>query len=173
MTTRKFDMRFLRGGLCMVLLLAVMFFPDAAFSGSRMVKGQAVYVPAYSQIYYGDKEHAFDLTVTLSIRNTDTKHAITLVSSVEYYNSEGKRLKNYIDGDTKIGPMASARYIVNESDQSGGAGASFRVKWKSDADVTEPVIETVMISTRTQQGISFTSRGVVVRENLVDNEHVR
>ena len=172
MTTRKFDMRFLRGGLCMVLFPAIMFFPNAAFSGSRMVMGQTVYVPAYSQIYHGDKAHAFDLTVTLSIRNTDIKHAVTLIS-VEYYNSEGKRLKNYIDGDTKVGPMASARYIVNESDQSGGAGASFRVKWKSDAGVTEPVIETVMIGTRTQQGISFTSRGVVVRESLVDNEHVR
>ena len=172
MTTRKFDMRFLRGGLCMVLFPAIMFFPDAAFSGSRMVMGQTVYVPAYSQIYHGDKAHAFDLTITLSIRNTDIKHAVTLIS-VEYYNSEGKRLKNYIDGDTKVGPMAFARYIVNESDQSGGAGASFRVKWKSDAGVTEPVIETVMIGTRTQQGISFTSRGVVVRESLVDNEHVR
>ena len=172
MTTRKFDMRFLRGGLCMVLFPAIMFFPDAAFSGGRMVMGQTVYVPAYSQIYHGDKAHAFDLTVTLSIRNTDIKHAVTLIS-VEYYNSEGKRLKNYIDGDTKVGPMAFARYIVNESDQSGGAGASFRVKWKSDAGVTEPVIETVMIGTRTQQGISFTSRGVVVRESLVDNEHVR
>ena len=34
-------------------------------------RGQAVYVPAYSHIYIGDREHPFYLTVTLSIRNTD------------------------------------------------------------------------------------------------------
>lgn len=163
MTTRKTDGRFLRGGLCVALFLGGVFFSGAAFAGDRMVEGQTVYVPAYSQIYYGDKEHAFDLTVTLSVRNTDTQHAITLLS-VEYYDAEGKRLKNYIDGDTKIAPMASVRYIVNESDRSGGAGASFRVRWKSDAAVTAPLIETVMVSTRAQQGISFTSRGVVVRD---------
>ncbi|MEN6439720.1 MAG: DUF3124 domain-containing protein [Syntrophobacter sp.] len=38
------------------------------------------------------------------------------------------------------------------------------MKWKSDAKVTEPIIETVMISTATQQGISFTSRGQVIEE---------
>jgi hypothetical protein len=55
-----------------------------------------------------------------------------------------------------------------------GAGAEYffysgnnhfsRFSWKSLEKVTEPIVETIMISTRTQQGISFTSRGQAIQE---------
>ncbi len=129
----------------------------------KMLKGQTVYVPAYSHIYHGDRERPFYLTVTLSIRNTDPDHAVTVVLA-DYYNTTGELVKRYVEKETKIGAMASVDFVVSESDKSGGSGANFLVKWKSDAKVTEPVIETVMISTATQQGISFTSRGVAIKE---------
>jgi len=154
----------------MVLLLNLVFtaatlaFPDSATSEVRLLKSQTVYVPAYSHIYHGDKERPFDLAVTLSIRNTDPAQSITLVS-VEYFNTDGKRIRGYLEGELKLGAMSSTRYVVQESDQSGGSGANFIVRWKSDAMVTEPIIETIMISTRTQQGISFTSRGQAIKED--------
>ncbi|MCX5884137.1 MAG: DUF3124 domain-containing protein, partial [Deltaproteobacteria bacterium] len=123
-----------------------------------------VYVPAYSLIYHGDKERPFDLAVTLSIRNTDPVHPITLVS-VDYFDTDGKRIRGYLESELKLGAMSSTRYVLQESDQSGGSGASFIVRWKSEAKVTEPIVETVMISTRTQQGISFTSRGQAIKED--------
>jgi hypothetical protein len=130
-----------------------------------LLKGQTVYVPAYSHIYHGDREHPFYLTVTLSIRNTDPSNPIA-ISSVDYYDSDGKLLKRYVENEAKLGPMASTRYVVQESDKSGGSGANFVVKWKSDAKVTEPILEAIMISTSTQQGISFTSRGQAIEETL-------
>jgi hypothetical protein len=130
-----------------------------------LLKGQTVYVPAYSHIYHGDREHPFYLTVTLSIRNTDPSNPIA-ISSVDYYDSDGKLLKRYVEKEAKLGPMASTRYVVQESDKSGGSGANFIVKWKSDAKVTEPIIEAIMISTSTQQGISFSSRGQAIEETL-------
>lgn len=130
----------------------------------RMVKGQTVYVPAYSHIYHGDKERPFDLAVTLSIRNTDPAHAIDLVT-VDYFDTEGKKVRSYLGNELKLGPMSSTRYVIPESDSSGGSGANFIVRWKSAEKVSEPIVETIMISTRTQQGISFTSRGQVIRED--------
>jgi hypothetical protein len=129
-----------------------------------MVKGQTIYVPAYSHIYHGDKERPFDLAVTLSIRNTDPVHAIDLIT-VDYFDTEGKKVRSYLGSELKLGPMVSTRYVVPESDSIGGSGANFIVRWKSSEKVSEPIAETVMISTRTQQGISFTSRGQVVRED--------
>jgi hypothetical protein len=60
--------------------------------------------------------------------------------------------------------MASTRYVVPEKDKAGGSGANFIVKWNGENLVSPPVIETIMISTRMQQGISFTSRGQVIEE---------
>ena len=46
--------------------------------------GQTIYVPAYSHIYYGNREQAFLLTITLSIRNIDTDKEIK-ITLVDYY----------------------------------------------------------------------------------------
>lgn len=154
--------------LTLLLNLAVLVhipMPSASVSAEiRRLRGQTVYVPAYSHIYHGDKDAPFYLTVTLSIRNTDPVHPITIVS-VDYFNTEGKLLRSYLEGEVKLSPMGSTRYVVKESDKDGGSGANFIVKWRSEAKVTVPIIETVMISTVTQQGISFTSRGQAIEED--------
>ena len=116
-----------------------------------------------SHIYYGEQARPFNLTVTLSIRNTDPNAPITIVK-VEYYSSDGGLLKNYLDGPVQLKSLASTRYIIKERDTKGGSGANFIVKWKSEKIVNAPIIETVMIGTSSQQGISFTSRGQVIKE---------
>ena len=90
------------------LFLAASFFvPNGhADSKSRMSKGQTVYVPVYSHVFHTDKERPFDLTATLSIRSADFAHPIKIVS-VDYYDSNGKRLKSYLDKPVKLAPMAS------------------------------------------------------------------
>jgi hypothetical protein len=150
--------------LKLVLAALLLAAANSAAAEIRLLKGQTVYVPAYSHIYYGDREQPFYLTVTLSIRNTDPVHPITIVA-VDYFDSAGKLLKQYLEGEVKLGAMTSTRYVVKESDKSGGSGANFIVRWKSAAKVTEPVMETIMISTSTQQGISFTSRGQAIKED--------
>jgi hypothetical protein len=147
-------------GLSVLMLTS----PPDAGSHVKRLKGQTIYVPAYSHIYYGDKEQPFYLTVTLSIRNTDPDHPITIIS-VEYYDTEGKLIKRYTENAVRLGAMASTRYVVKESDKAGGSGANFIVRWQSDAKVTEPIVESIMISTQTQQGVSFTSRGQAIKED--------
>lgn len=141
------------------ILLGALFQPVAA--KMTLYHGQTIYVPIYSHIYSGNREQPFYLAATLSIRNTDREHAIT-ITAVDYYDSQGRFLKHYLEKPLVLGAMATQRYVVPESDKSGGSGAKFIVAWHSDQPVAEPLIESVMISTKTQQGISFTSRGRVL-----------
>jgi len=65
----------------------------------------------------------------------------------------------------QLKPLVSKRYIIPEGDKTGGSGANFIVVWKSDQKVNPPIIEAVMIGTHSGQGISFASRGQVIKED--------
>jgi hypothetical protein len=149
--------------LSAVILLAGPITTARADSDISLSTGQTVYVPIYSHIYSGLKGRPFNLAATLSIRNTDPKHPISLVS-VKFYDSEGKLIKAYLDNPLELKAMASTRYILTESDVAGGSGANFLVKWTSKIRINPPLIEGVMIGTRSGQGISFVSRGQVIGE---------
>ena len=149
--------------LAAVILFTGLVTTARADSGTGLSAGQTVYVPVYSHIYSGLKGRPFSLAATLSIRNTDPKHPITLVA-VMFYDSDGKLLKEYLDKPGELKAMASTRYILTEADTGGGSGANFLVKWKSQVKVNPPLIEGVMIGTRSGQGISFVSRGQVINE---------
>ncbi|MBW2709352.1 MAG: DUF3124 domain-containing protein [Deltaproteobacteria bacterium] len=157
------SLKFLPFVFCFLSSLFFGINTTGAASEMFMSKGEAIYVPVYSHIYSGDREHPFYLTATLSVRNTDPKHAITILS-VDYYDSKGKLLKPYLENPVILKPLATNRYIIKESDKSGGSGANFIVKWKSSVKVNAPIVESIMISTKTQQGISFISRGRVIQE---------
>ncbi|MBN2122880.1 MAG: DUF3124 domain-containing protein [Deltaproteobacteria bacterium] len=144
-----------------IILLCIFFLPLPLYGTEKKTElsnGQLVYVPAYSHIYSGDRERPFLLTVTLSIRNIDPRHRINIIL-VDYYETQGKLLKKYIENPIILNPLESLRYVIPERDKSGGSGANFLVEWKSDTFVNPPIIESVMIGTQAQQGISFTSRG--------------
>ena len=129
----------------------------------QLSMGQSVYVSIYSHIYSGRKARPFDLAAILSIRNTDINQPVTIVS-VKYYDSDGRLLKEYLDEPLELKALASTRYIIMEGDKTGGSGANFIVRWKSNIRVTAPIIEAVMIGTYSGQGISFVSRGQVIEE---------
>jgi hypothetical protein len=145
-----------------VILLTGLVTTVRADSDIVLSAGQTVYVPIYSHIYSGLKGRPFNLAATLSIRNTDPQHSIRLVS-VKFYDSEGKLVKEYLDKPAELKAMASTRYILTEADTGGGSGANFLVIWKSQTKINPPLIEGVMIGTRSGQGISFVSRGQVIK----------
>ena len=149
--------------LFLFLLIGNFATPGRADSGISLSTGQTVYVPIYSHIYSGLKGNPFRLAATLSIRNTDPKHSITLVS-IKFYDSAGKLVEEYLDKPAELKAMASTRFILTEGDTTGGSGANFLVKWQSPKKVNPPLIEGVMIGTRSGQGISFVSRGQVIDE---------
>lgn len=135
--------------------------PAAASDGVPHARGEVVYVPVYSSIYVAEGNQTFDLTVTLTVRNTDRDAPLT-VRSVDYYDTAGALLHRYVEAPTSLAPLASADTVVRASDTRAGVGGSFVVEWSSAEDVSEPVIEAVMIGAGYQQGISFVSRGTVI-----------
>ncbi|MGD9235082.1 MAG: DUF3124 domain-containing protein [Desulfobacterales bacterium] len=149
--------------LAAVVLLTGAVSTARAESPIPLSAGQTVYVPIYSHIYSGLKGRPFELAATLSIRNTDPKHPIRLMS-VKYFDSDGKLVKEYLDQPAELKAMATTRYILLEGDTTGGSGANFLVKWQSPSKVNPPLIEAVMIGTRSGQGISFVSRGQVISD---------
>jgi len=149
--------------ILIIIAIAVSYRQVQAESEIRLSKGETIYVPIYSHIYTGDRETPFYLAATLSVRNIDLKYPITLLSA-DYYDSNGKLIKRYIEEPLRINVLSSTRYVIRESDKTGGSGANFIVRWKSENEVNPPIIESVMIGTRMQQGISFTSRGQVIKE---------
>ena len=125
--------------------------------------GQLIYVPVYSHIYQQDRRKTFNLTATLSFRNTDPQRSL-LLSRVSYYDLDGNLVQQFLKNPTVIEPLASTSFVVEERDLRGGVGANFMVDWQSDAPVNPPVVEAVMISTSQQQGLSFLSEGRVLQE---------
>lgn len=126
--------------------------------------GQTVYIPAYSSIYHGGGTRPFLLAVTLSVRNVDPETPIS-IEQVRYLSGEGDQKRFYLDEPASLGPFAAREFFVEEKDTTGGLSAGFLVEWSSEKPVNPPVIESVMIGAALGQGISFTSRGVVVEEN--------
>lgn len=143
---------------CFCFFCAFSSSPIYGVDKKGLSNGQTIYVPAYSHIYFGNREKPFLLTVTLSIRNIDPNHRITILEA-DYYETQGNQLRRFLDKPVVLRPLESLRFVVPESDKGGGSGANFIVKWNSDTSINPPVVESIMIGTKNQQGISFTSQG--------------
>nr|WP_274533025.1 DUF3124 domain-containing protein [Desertifilum tharense] len=130
-----------------------------------MAIGQTVYVPVYSHIYhYSNQKHIINLSATLSIRNTDLTNSI-IITSVRYYDTNGQLIRQDVQSPVELKPLASADFFIATDDTSGGSGANFIVEWVAEQTVFEPVIEAVMISTSSAQGISFVSPAKVLKQH--------
>ena len=130
---------------------------------STVAQTEQVYIPIYSDIFYVDAKHTFSLTATLSIRNTSFKDSI-YVFSIDYYNSQGEKVRRYNDSTLLIKPMESVEFVVENKDDTGGVGANFVVDWGGNLNVQKPYFQGIMIGTMGQQGISFTTEGIVIQQ---------
>lgn len=137
--------------------------PVATAAETERSWGQTVYVPVYSHIFFGDRGAEFNLATTLSIRNADPGHALSVISA-DYYDSGGRLIKKHLRAPVVLNPLASTEIFIPESDTSGGFGASFLVRWASEKAMIPPTVECLMIGARSGQGISFVSRSRVIQE---------
>lgn len=148
---------------CAALLLLLGGLRDGTRAEVHGLYGQTLYVPVYSEIPYGDRDRTIALTATLSIRNIDRKVAVT-VQKADYYNAQGQLVRSYVQEPRALPALAAVEFVIKASDRSGGISASFIVVWESEALCVPPVVEAVMISTASTQGISFSSQARVVEE---------
>jgi hypothetical protein len=117
-----------------------------------------VFVPVYPLVYTSDDARPFNLAVTLYVRNTDRTSPLFL-RSVRLYDAGGKLVRDEVSAPLKVAPMAAAEFFVRESDVAAGSSASFLIEWAAPAELSEPVIEAVMVGTVMNQGVAFSSQG--------------
>lgn len=123
-----------------------------------------VYVPIYSSIYNQYEENLLHLTAILSIRNTSMDSKI-VIKKIDYYDTNGKLIKKYIDSPFELGKLASKDIVIAENDLEGGTGANFIVEWSAlDNSIINPIIESVMIGNVGTKGFSFNSVGREIEE---------
>lgn len=131
-----------------------------AQSGSRQ---ELIYVPIYSSIYYETSRHTLEMAATLSIHNVNPDRPITIVRA-DYFDTTGKLIKKYIDKPLVLNALATTNVVIDKADKSGGTGANFLVEWRSDAAVSSPLVEAVMVNATSNLGIAFTTTGRVIRQ---------
>ncbi len=121
---------------------------------------QKVYVPIYSDIYNKRRSSKVLLTATLSIRNTSMVDSL-FIEKVDYYNTEGELVRNYIENPIFLKPLETIDYVIEEEDEVGGTGANFILQWGAHSHVT-PIFQGVMVGTIGQHGFAFTTNGIKI-----------
>jgi hypothetical protein len=145
----------------MRLLFLFLVLASAAAGAQERSKGETLYLPIYSHIWHGDvgrdgKPAKMLMSVSVSIRNTDPASPIR-VTSAEYYDTDGKKLKEYIAGPNIIGPMGTEELFIARSDDRGGSGANFVIRWSADSAVSPPMVEAVHANLPGGRSIVFTT----------------
>jgi Protein of unknown function (DUF3124) len=137
--------------------------PDPAINAAR---GELVYVPIYSSIFYENGKHTLELAATLSIHNVNPESQIT-VTRADYYDTDGKLIKKYLDKPLLLNALQTKNLVIDKENKTGGTGANFLVEWQSKQGTTSPVIEALMVNASSNLGIAFTTTGKVIRQSPV------
>ena len=133
----------------------------AAQTPATRSSGQMLYLPIYSHVWHGDLDSKGEpakalVSVSVSIRNTDPAKAIRITSAL-YYDTGGKKLKEYIPAPRTIPPMGTLELFIPRSDDSGGSGANFVIVWRSDTPASPPIVEGFHANLPAGRSIAFTT----------------
>ena len=131
-------------------------------AGKAMPFGEQIYVPVYSSMFYEDGKQILKLDTMLAIHNINPDRKIT-VTRADYYDSEGKLVKKYLEKPLVLTPLQATTMVVAKTRSSGGMAANFLIEWQADQEVNSPVVEALMVNASSNLGVSFTSVGKVLQ----------
>ncbi len=129
---------------------------------NKMTFEEVIYVPIYSDIYADANNQKTLLAATLSIRNTSYADSI-FISKIDYFNTEGKLVRKFLDNTISIQPMGTVNYVIEREDETGGAGANFIVELFSRNSKVKPLIQAVMIGQAGNKGFAFSTDGYSIK----------
>jgi hypothetical protein len=123
--------------------------------------GQVLYLPIYSHVWHGDLDSRGEpakalVSVSVSIRNTDPLKSIR-VTSAQYFDTDGKKLREYVASPRTIQPMGTYELFIPRGDDSGGSGANFVIVWKADSPASPPIVEGFHANLPAGRSIAFTT----------------
>jgi hypothetical protein len=165
--TQEVVMQKVKGIVWLTVMSALMHLCLSATAGAavKMVKGQIIYIPSYSNIISGPPIYmVVPLRSNLIIHNTDPSKPI-IIDKIDHYDTDGKLVEKYLKEPLKLNPLGAARVVVKEPKRGEeGLGANFIVQWHADTQVTEPIIDCLMLGTLGNQGFSFSGVGRIIQE---------
>lgn len=129
---------------------------------SDSLQSGKTYLSVYSQIYSLTEHRTHDLTATISMRNTSSIDTAYILSAT-YFDTKGHAIRSYFRQTIYLAPMETVEIVIDEDDKEGGTGANFLFEWKVKPSADAPFFEGVMISTSGQQGLSFTTQGILAK----------
>jgi len=129
--------------------------PDSLEIGST-------FISVYAQIYIRSLNDQTGLTSTISIHNPNINDQIYIDKAV-YYNTHGEAIRTYFDKPIYIDPMETLQIVIDGLDNEGGTGANFIFDWRLKSTLNEPIVEAVMVTTSSNQGLSFVTFGKKIK----------
>lgn len=157
-----------------VLMRRAVIALTVAFCGSNAAgqvlvgksSGQDLYLPIYSNVWHGEmsKQNVPDKTlvsVSVSVRNTDPTMPIRILSA-KYFDTRGQSLREYVSSPLTIGPMGTFELFVPRSDDTGGSGANFVIRWKSEKPTNPPIVQGFHANLPVGRSIAFITSAVVM-----------
>lgn len=122
-----------------------------------------IYVPIYSKIFVDQQNQNNLLAATLSIRNTSFTDSL-FIKSIDYYDTHGTLVRNYISNTISLNPMATINYVIKKEEVNKGSGASFIVKLTAKSNKVKPLIQAIMVGEiDSNKGYSFSTDGYSVK----------
>lgn len=135
---------------------------DHELSENELRYQEVFYVPIYSDIYVDNNNPKCLLSATLSIRNVSSTDTL-FISKIEYFDTDGHSVRNYISKTIALPAMASVNYVVERDDETGGSGANFIVEVSAAHNISVPRIQAIMIGDYSNKGLSFVVEGEPLR----------
>jgi uncharacterized protein DUF3124 len=126
--------------------------------GENLGVSGAFYVPAYSSVSMSLSKSRADFSVTLSIHNTSETRPLVL-RRIAYFDTGGKMVDSYLKAPVALKPFATIEVFIAATDVRGGTGANFVVDWASAGEITEPVVEALMVGGLGSGHYAFISQG--------------
>lgn len=117
------------------------------------------YLPVYSQRYYVKDVKQVVHSSTGSFRNMQVSDIVYMLK-VDCFNGVGNKIKSFTDSPNYLKPKESIEVLIANNANYGSIGA------KSNFDGARPnlknrmLFEAIMISTKGQQGLPFSTRKI-------------
>jgi hypothetical protein len=102
------------------------------------------------------------LSALISIRNTDPKNPIRVVSA-RYFNTDGRLLREFVPQARNVPAFGTLELFVERHDESGGSGANFAIVWEADGAVNPPLIEAIHANIEGGRALTFSTTGIPIR----------
>lgn len=129
-----------------------------ALPKQELVVSGGFYVPAYSSVAMSQGKLRVDFSVTLSVHNASETEAL-VIKRIAYFDTAGKQVETYLKAPVALKPLATVSIFIPTDDVRGGTGANFLVDWAATGEISEPVVEALMVGGVANAHYAFISQG--------------